>query len=108
VIRMSSCVIALGVTVGWLPDAVGECSPGSTTDGANGGVPAKKSGCDNEPVCQSCAKMTPPARCTASVTPDQPRTCASVNNPGTSCQPTASALTQVPSVMISPAEARWA
>jgi len=42
------------------------------------------------------------------VTADQPRTCASVNNPGTSCQPTASRLIHVPSVMSNPAEARWA
>jgi hypothetical protein len=81
---------------------------GLTADGANGAVPAKKSGCDVEPVCQSCAKMTPFSRCTASVTSDQPRTWASVNNPGTSCQPTASRLIHVPSVTINPAEARWA
>ncbi len=100
--------MAVGVTVGWSPDGVGERSPGLTADGANGGVPEKKSGCDAEPVCQSWVKMTPPFRCTASVTTDQPRTWASVNNPGTSCQPTASRLIQVPSVMINPAEARWA
>src|ERR1700752_708519 len=105
---MSWCVIALGVTVGWLPEAVGELRPGLTADGANGAVPAKKSGCDVEPVCQSCAKMTPPSRCTASVTADQPRTWASLNNPGTSCQPTASRLIHMPSVTINPAEARWA
>src|ERR1700751_2539896 len=105
---MSSRVMALGVTVGWLPDGVGECSSGLTADGANGGVPAKKSGCDVEPVCQSWAKTTPPRRFTDSATPDQPRTCAPGNNPGTSCQPTASRLIQVPSVMINPAEARWA
>src|SRR3984957_19348715 len=104
---MSFRVIALGVTVGLLPEDVGELRPGLTADGANGAVPAKKSGCDVEPVCQSCAKMTPPSRCTASVTADQPWTWASVNNPGTSCQPTASRLIQVPSVMIKPAEARW-
>src|SRR5271166_463269 len=105
---MSWRVIALGVTVGLLPDGVGELSPGLTVDGARGAVPAKKSGCDAEPVCQSWAKMTPPARCTASVTADQPRICASVNNPGTSCQPTESRLIHVPSVMINPAEARCA
>src|ERR1700758_156535 len=104
---MSARVIALGVTVGLLPDGVGDCSPGLTADGANGVVPAKKSGCDVEPVCHSCAKMTPPSRCTASVTADQPRTWASVNSPGTSCQPTASRLIHVPSVMINPADARW-
>ena len=76
-------------------------------DGANGAVPAKKSGCDAEPECQSCVKMTPPARCTASVTADQPRIWASVNSPGTSCQPMASRLIHVPSVMSNPAEARW-
>src|ERR1700739_2665967 len=105
---MSSRVIALGVTVGLWPEGVGELRPGLTGDGANGAVPAKKSGCDVEPVCQSCAKMTPPSRWTASVTADQPRTWASVNKPGTSCQPTASRLIQVPSVMINPAEARCA
>jgi hypothetical protein len=108
VARTSFRVIALGVTVGRLPDGVGEVSPGLTADGANGGVPAWKSGWEVEPVCQSCVKMTPPRRCTASVTADQPRTWASVNNPGTSCQPTASRLIQVPSVMINPAVARWA
>src|SRR6201995_3513159 len=105
---MSWRVIVLGVTVGLLPDGVGERSPGLTADGANGAVPEKKSGCEVEPVCQSCANMPPSARCTASVTADQARTWASVNNPGTSCQPTASRLTHVPSVMIRPADARWA
>src|SRR5271155_3924914 len=105
---MSWPVMALGVTVGLLPDDVGELSPGLIADGANGAVPGKKSGCDVEPVCQSCAKMTPPCWGTGSVTADQPRTWASVNNPGTSCQPMASRLIQVPSVMINPAEAGWA
>src|ERR1700751_5195021 len=105
---MSSFVMALGITVGLFPDGVGELTPGLKADGAHGAVPAKKSGCDDDPVCHSCAKMTPPSRCTASVTADQPRTWASVNNPGTSCQPTASRLTHVPSVMIRPADARWA
>ena len=105
---MSSRVIVLGVTVGLLPDGVGDGSPGLTADGAKGAVPSKKSGCDDEPVCQSCTKMTPPSLCTASVTADQARTWASVKIPGTSCQPTASRLIHVPSVTINPAEARWA
>jgi hypothetical protein len=46
-----------------------------------GAMPLKKSGCDDTPMCQSCAKMTPPSRCTASVTADQARTCALVNIP---------------------------
>ncbi|HEX3826362.1 MAG TPA: hypothetical protein VHV82_03735 [Sporichthyaceae bacterium] len=41
------------------------------------------------------------------MTAAQPRTWVSVNSPGTSCHPMACRLTQVPSVMISPAEARW-
>src|SRR6267378_1288571 len=106
VVRMSSRVMALGFTVGLLPDGVGELTPGLTADGANGAVPAKKWGCDDEPVCHNCTKMRPPRWCTASVTADQARTWASVNNPGTSCQPTASRLIHVPSVMINPADAR--
>ena len=58
---MSSRVIAFGVTVGLLPDGVGESTPGLTADGAHGALPLKKSGCDAEPVCQSCIKMTPGA-----------------------------------------------
>src|ERR1700757_3161623 len=105
---MSARVMVRGTTVGLRPEGVWERRPGLTADGANGGVPEKKSGCEDDPVCHSWAKISPPAAWTASVTADHALTCASVNSPGTSCQPTASRLTHTPSLMIRPAEARWA
>src|ERR1700688_5129690 len=104
---MSARVMARGMTVGWLPAGVGEDTPGLIAEGANGGMPAKNSGWEEDPACHSWVKMIPPAWWTASVTLDQAWTWASLNSPGTSCQPTASRLIQVPSVMIKPAEARW-
>jgi hypothetical protein len=44
----------------------------------------------------------------ASTTADHALSWTSVNKPGASCQPMASRLIQAPSVMIKPADARWA
>ena len=60
--------MARGTTVGWRPEGVCERKPGSTSDGANGGVPEKKSGWEDEPVCHSWAKISPPSAWTESVT----------------------------------------
>lgn len=40
--------------------------------------PACSERCDMRPTCQSCAAISPPAACTASVTWRQPASCASL------------------------------
>ena len=68
----------------------------------------RESGCDTRPVCQSCKKMWPPVRCTASVTGFHASTCRGVKMPGALCQPTPCGEMAVASEMIKPADARCA
>ncbi len=60
------------------------------------------------PACISWATIRPPSACTASVTARQDATCSGWCRPGVFRKPWPTWEGCTPSVMISPAEARWA
>jgi hypothetical protein len=70
--------------------------------------PLRTSEWPTRPVCHSCITMVPPSAWTAAVTFFQASTCAASQMSGVNGEPTASGETLVASVMISPADARWA
>ena len=72
-----------------------------------GAAPPRKSGWTSRPMCQSWSTIAPPWSCTARVIGCQPSTCSSLQMPGAPGQPSPSTLIPVPSVMMSPAPARW-
>ena len=59
------------------------------------------------PICQSCAKIRPPASWTAFVIGFQASTCSPDQMPGAKGQPSPCRDTPTPSLIISPAVARW-